>query len=55
MTRRDNEPYPAWDMPTRSELNDGPEALRPKRVLDPCTECSHYLCMLQRRVLEMVA
>lgn len=34
--------------PTRAELADRPEFVMPKRVVEPCVDCEHVLCALQR-------
>lgn len=36
--------------PTRAELADRPESVMPNRVVEPCVDCEHVLCALQRRV-----
>lgn len=46
MTHHD--PYPPFLEPTRADVDDRPEPVAAKQAIEPCEDCEHVLCRLQR-------
>lgn len=42
--------YDAWhdQRPTRADVDDRPEPVVPKVAIEPCEDCDHIPCALQR-------